>query len=195
MVLKFAVNDMSIIRVEDVEKIVRNLCVTYHWIRRSFKNNEAKINHLCDNGSISAAIQLMTKVFGLPDGFVRRVGYSANINSPAMLSTEIDMLTNRPIACTVLLQSSKTDLQKMCRYLVLHMLAHELAHARMRLDRYYMQKSEFATDVLAVLVTGSSKGYSEAMIDEAVQWGYIRRELLPEVFRCLALYAERIYLR
>ncbi len=194
MIASGAVDDSATIRSGDVEAVVRKLCVSYHFARRSFNKYERKINTLIDSGDVTGAIQLMTNVYRLPSGFVRRVGYSAKIPAPAALNTKTALFTDDAITSTVYFRSSKADLQKMSRYLFLHMVGHELAHARMNRDKHVLSQSEFATDVLAVLVTGNSRGYTEAMVSDTVRFGYIRRELLPEVFRCLGLYADRIYL-
>lgn len=195
MLIYGAVDDSDTMKKGDVEAVVRKLCVSYHLLRRSFKSKELKINDLVNKGEVTEAIQLMANVFKLPQGFVKRVGYSAKIFSPAALHSNFELFTTRLIDCTVYFRSSKAEMQRMCRYLMLHMVAHELAHARMRKDVHSFRTSEFATDVLAVLVIGSSKSYTEAMVNDYVQHGYIRRELLPEVFRCLNLYADNIYLR
>jgi len=79
--------------------------------------------------------------------------------------------------------------------MILHIIAHELAHARMAIDAHKLRHSEFATDVLALLVTGTSKGYNEFMTSTFVQHGYIRRELLGEIYHCLSKYSDTIYMK
>jgi len=195
MVVNGAINDSNNIQKKDVELIVRKLCVSYSQIRRSFRKSEAQINHVLDKGDPTTAIQLLADTYHLPDGFVQRVGYSAKINSLAALQSEFDFVRNRVIKCTVYFQDSRTGVLTMPRYRFIHMVAHELSHARMQKDMHSLRTSEFATDVLAILATGDSKGYTTSMLDDHIEYGYIRRDLLNELFRCLGLYAERIYLR
>lgn len=188
------VNDSESVKKNEVETIVRKLSVSYSHIRRSFRKKEKDINLALDNSNVTAAIQILAQVYRLPSGFVKRVGYSAKIKSPAALNSQFDFVRNRVIECTVYFQDSKAGLLRIPRYRFLHMTAHELAHARMQRDIHPLHTSEFATDVLALLATGDSKGYTDAMVNDYIQYGYIRRELLDELFRCLNMYADRIYL-
>lgn len=195
MAIKGASNDIDTIRKNDVEKIVRKLCVSYSHIRQSFIRSERFISDTLEKGDLTGAIQLLSEIYQLPNGFVQRVGYSAKIDCRATLQSEFDSHSGKTIRCTVYFQDSRTGLLDMPRYRFLHMTAHELAHAKMRKDTHPLRTSEFATDILALLVTGDSKGYAASMLDDEIQFGYIRRDLLEEVFRCMNLYAERIYLR
>lgn len=194
MAIEGAVDDTDTIRKSDVEKIVRRLCVSYSHIRRSFRKSEGLISDTLAKGDLTTAIQLLAESYQLPNGFVERVGYSAKITAPAALQSQFNSFSGKVIKCTVYFQDSRTRLLSMPRYRFLHMTAHELAHARMQKDCHPLRTSEFATDILALLVTGDSKGYTSNMLDDYVQYGYIRRELLEEVFRCLGLYADSIYM-
>lgn len=195
MAIVGAVNDTDTIKKSDIEGIVRRLCVAYAHLRRSFRKNEVHISNIIKNGDLTGAIQLLAEIYQLPNGFIERVGYSAKIDSPAALQSEIDIFRGKVVKCTVYFQDSRTTLLSIPRYRFLHMTAHELAHARMQKDGHRFKTSEFATDILALVVMGDSKGYTSSMLDDHVRYGYIRRDLLEEVFRCLGLYAERIYLR
>jgi hypothetical protein len=194
MAIEGAVNDTYEIHKSDVEMIVRRICVSYSHIRRSFRKSERLISDTLANGDVTTAIQLLSENYLLPNGFVERVGYSAKITAPAALHSQFNSSSGRVIKCTVYFQDSRTALLSMPRYRFLHITAHELAHARMQKDNHPLRTSEFATDILALLVTGDSKGYTSNMLDDYVQYGYIRRELLEEVFRCLGLYADSVYL-
>lgn len=195
MIVFKATDDSLSIKRNEVEAIVRKLSVSYSHIRRSFRKREQEINTTLDSGDITAAIQLLAEVYRLPKRFVKRVGYSATIRSPATLHSQLDLVCNRVIECTVYFQDSKAELLRMPRYHFLHMTAHELAHARMQLDAHPLHISEFATDVLALLATGDSKGYIDTMVNDYIQYGYIRRDLLNETFHYLSMYADRIYLK
>ena len=190
-----AFDDSGSIKKEEVETIVRELSVSYSHIRRSFQESIHRIDAYLDAGDVTSAIQLFARTYSLPRGYVKRVGYSAKIDSPAALIFQFDLLKHRVVKCTVYFQDSKTDLLKLPRYRFLHMVAHELAHARMALDLHSLRLSEFATDVLAVLTTGNSREYTKTMFADHIQYGYIRADILDELFRCLNLYAERIYIK
>jgi hypothetical protein len=177
-----------------VELIVRELSVSYSQVRRSFIKQKQDIDNALDNGDLTESVRLLGKVYNLPNGFVQRVGYSAKIKSPAILQSDFDAVGQRFLRCTVYFRDSRAELLNIPRYRLLHMAAHELAHARMQKDMHPLRTSEFATDVLAVLVMGSSNGYLTHMIDERMRLGYIRHDLLDEVFRCLGQYAESMYL-
>jgi len=195
---KGAVNDSETIQKNEVDAIVRKLCVSYSGIRRMFSLRESAINLALDEQKVTEAIRYMVKVYGLSTEFVKRVGYSASIPSPAALQMEFLGINPKPVRGTMFFQQARISLCDMPRYRLLHIIAHELAHARMYYDMHELSKSEFATDVLALLATGNAREYSENMHAETSyyveQHGYIRHELHEEVFRCLAKYAPAIYL-
>ncbi|MEX0917526.1 MAG: hypothetical protein WDZ93_00025 [Candidatus Paceibacterota bacterium] len=195
MLIFSAINDRDSIQKSGVEAIVRKLCVSYSHIRRSFQKNEESINSALDKGDVTRAVQLLAQTYRLPGKFVRRVGYSAKINSPAALQSQLSITHGQVLECDIFFQDSKAGLLNIPRYRLLHMTAHELSHARMQKDAHPLHVSEFATDVLALLVTGYSKGYVDTMVSDYIHYGYIRSELLNELFRCLGLYADRVYIR
>lgn len=188
-------DDRDIVKLTEVEEIVRILCVSYSHIRRSFIQNENEINTLLKDGDVNKVIGILIRVYGLPKGFIKRIGYSAKIDAAAALQLKVEIFTGKPLGGTVYFKYSQSDLCKISPYLVLHMMAHELAHARMAIDCHKLQYSEFATDILALLATGNSKGYDKHMTSPFVQYGYIRTDLLDELYRHLARYLEIIYLK
>ncbi len=190
-----AVNDSASIEHKDVEAIVRKLCVSYADVRRSFLQRSSKITKAIETNDVTEAVRLMVKVYRLPPKFLRRVGYSAKMQPPAALHTQFDPIRQQPLSGVMYFQASKQSLGKEPTYRLVHIIAHELAHARMQFDRHSLKRSEFATDVLAVLVSGDSAGYQNAMVRSDVQYGYIRRDLLQEVFRCLNRYSAAVYLK
>lgn len=189
-----AVDDSQSITRDQVEGIVRTLCVSYAHVRRSFIANHTVIERALDDGDTTQVVQLVADVFKLPKKYLKRIGYSANMPHPAMMETEEELFTGRPVSGTLYFQQSKVDLLKMPSYRLLHIIAHELTHARMTIDKHKLRRSEFAVDVTALLVSGNSKEYGTSMLSPFVQYGYIRRELLDEIYRCLSKYSPVIYL-
>ena len=190
-------NDTFTIKHDSVESYVRLLCVSYSDIRRSYLRNAPDINRTLDAGDVTSAIKQMVRVYKLPSGLVRRVGYSARIQYPAAMHIEFTVDLSCITSCTLLFRESQKSLLSLSRYELLHIVGHELAHARMYHDKHQFHQSEFATDILALLVTGDSRGYRKNMVRDFIhmQSGYLRQDLLPELFRCLDMYAERIYLK
>jgi len=190
-----AVDDSDSVTSDQVERIVRTLCVSYSHVRRSFVRNHGAVNVALKEGDVNEAVLLLARCYRLPGGFLKRIGYSAKMSAPAALQTRVDFFTKRPLSSTLYFQQSKEELCRMPHYMILHIIAHELAHARMAIDAHKLRHSEFATDVLALLVTGTSKGYNEFMTSTFVQHGYIRRELLGEIYHCLSKYSDTIYMK
>ncbi len=193
-----AVDDSKTIQRDEVDAIVRKLCVSYSSIRRSFFLSETTINLALDEKKVTKAVDCMAKVYGFNTEFVKRVGYSASIQSFAAFHLKYIGMNPVPVQGTILFQQSRISLCGMPRYSLLHIIAHELAHGRMYCDLHELSTSEFATDVLALLVAGNARGFSKNMYIanpcHFARYGYIRPELHEEVFRCLAKYAPVIYL-
>jgi len=194
-------DDTFEIKKPEVETIVRKLSVTYNRFRFSFLKMEKAVDAALDAGDVTLAINVIIKVYQLPKDLIPKVGYSAKISSIAMLVTETDVIWNlasgsfnSKVRCKLLLRASKCELLGEPRYRLKHIIGHELSHARMAIDGYVYRDSEFVTDVLALLVTGNYKGYADHLVTATGQYGYIRSDIRGEVFRCLALYSERIYL-
>ena len=189
------VDDSDFVSYEQVEGIVRSLCVSYAHVRRSFLQNQNTITAALKAGEVKEAVLLLSAGYRLPRSILKGIGYSKKMSAIASLNMEVETFSGRLLRSTMYFQQSKVDLCEMPQYRLLHIIAHELAHARMHIDRHKLQRSEFATDVLALLVTGNSKGYDEAMIEPFARYGYIRSELLDEVYRCLAKHADVIYMK
>ncbi|MEY3784031.1 MAG: hypothetical protein RLZZ230_353 [Candidatus Parcubacteria bacterium] len=189
------VDDGNSIERNQVEEIVRALCVSYSQIRCSFFQNQPAINVALASGDITKVVQIMAECYKIPKGFLKQIGYSAKISSVAQIIFKVDVLACRTLGCTMYFQKTKVELCKGSDYLLFHMIAHELAHARLRLDSHALCNSEFATDVLAVLVIGNRKGHCSVIINQYEQYGYIRKELVTELFRCLEKYSGVIYLK
>ncbi len=195
-------NDRDTIRENQVEGIVRDICVSYSLLRRSFLKRFAYIDAKLSQGDISAVVTEMISIYKVPKGFIKRIGYAAKIDSPAMLQMVRLNYAERPQSAELFFQASKEGLTRENHYLVLHMIAHELAHARLYLDGHRHRHSEFATDVLGLMVVGDSVNHSAIMttvqIDGYVaytsEYGYIRQELRQEVYRCLKKYTDTVYL-
>lgn len=190
-----AIDDSESVTHDQVEGIVRALCVSYSHVRRSFFKKHTVILSALNDGDVTEVVLLVAECYDLPKGYLKRIGYSAKMPDPAMMETERELFTGKHLGGTLYFQQSKVDLCKMPRYRLLHIIAHELTHARMAIDAHKLKRSEFAVDVTALLVAGNSKGYNESMTSPFVQYGYIRRELLDEIYRCLAKYSPVIYLR
>jgi hypothetical protein len=189
------VNDSATVLRKDVGTIVRELCVSYSDLRRSFSSSRHEIEAAIDAGEVTEAVKLMVKVYRLPPRFLQRIGYSAKINGEAALHTMIDPIQFKPVRGVMYFRFSRAKLSTEPSYRLMHMIAHELTHARMRFDMHPHMLSEFATDVVALLVTGDSAGYQKAMICSTGQYGYIRPDLHHEVFRCLNDYSDAVYLK
>jgi hypothetical protein len=190
-----AVNDRNTITFAQIEGIVRAVCVSYSLVRRSFLEQQPIIEEALKNGDVSEAVVLLAKCYQLPAGLVKRVGYAANISCPAMIITRRECASGRLLSCELYFRQSKQDLCAMPQYKLLHAIAHELAHARLIMDKHSLVLSEFAVDITALLVTGNSKGYNEFVASDDILYGYIRAELLGEIYRCLAKYSSVIYLK
>lgn len=194
--------DRDTIKSTEVEAIVRALCISYSLQRRSFQAKFSQIENTLVNGEVTKVIKVMSQVFRLPEQFIKRVGYAASIQNPSMIRMESFGVNRPPYQAELYFSSSRPELAKNNQYLTLHMIAHELSHARLYLDRHPLRFSEFATDVLALLVVGEARGFSSSMSIrtfgpngfEAEEIGYIREDIQPEVFRCLGRFSETIYL-
>jgi len=194
-----AVNDKNSIVECDVDKIVRHLCVSYAQIRIEFARNIRLINLALDQNDVTTVIKIMRRVFDLPSGFVKKVGYSAKIEAIAMLRIEYHPVSGLPLQSTMYFQKSCVELCKMPRYRLLHVIGHELSHARMHIDNHKYRPSEFATDVLSLIATGSSVDYVKHMreqtADYILEYGYIRTDLFDALFCSLDKYASVAYLK
>lgn len=195
-------HDRDHIHTKQVAGIVRDLCVSYSLLRRSFLQRLTEIDHKLEGGDITGLIREMIHIYNLPHRFIKQVGYNAKISAPAMLQMEFVGSNQRPQSSTLYFRSAQKALTTEKRYLLLHMIAHELAHARLHLDVHTHRLSEFTTDVLALLVTGDADSFSATMQAVRVsghslrieEHGYIRPELQPEVYRCLQRYVDTVYL-
>jgi hypothetical protein len=202
MVVQSCKNDRETTKKSEVELIVRDICISYSQFRPAFSSQLSLVEKKLASGDVTDVVQLLTKVFRLPPDFIKRVGYSANIVSPAMLRMDFYSPDKPPYQAELYFSSNRASLAKGHFYLTLHMIAHEFAHARMYLDQHALRYSEFATDVLALLVVGSAHDYSSTMLNHRIEgraivtdiYGYIRSDIQPEVYRCLSRFAETIYL-
>ncbi len=194
--MAYTVDDKFIIKRADVETIVREVCVSYAHLRRSFLTAYSYLNKQLDDGDLASAVCSLMETFALPSNFCTRVRYNAKGLSPAAVAAmEMDFTrNNHPLSGTLLFVESKTAVIQTPRYRLIHVIAHELAHARMFLDKHPRRTSEFGTDVLALMVTGDAKGLPEHMQTLTGFYGYIRPDLNQAVFRALRQHSEKIYL-
>jgi len=193
----FAIDDRNTITEKQAMVMTLDICVSYAWIRKVFMCKQTEINELIDSGDLTGAIKLIIGLYRLPNQFIKRVGYSAKslpITATAAMQLETPVGSTRPIAGTLLFTASKPDVTSIPRYRLLHVITHELAHARMNLDDHKLRHSEFATDVLALLVSGNAQDFSDQMNDVFMEYGYIRPDLYRTVFATLHRHAENIYL-
>lgn len=191
------INDSQTIRACEVEEIVRKLCVSYAHLRRVFFSHYSCINQQLNEGDVTGAVKTLIDVYKLPQGFTRRVGFRVRgLPNEALAVMRMDLKFPEmvPVCADLLFRYPKEEVLAMPRYRLIHIIAHELTHARMFLDQHALAHSEFATDVVALMVTGDAKGHCENMSHFLGYYGYIRSDLYDEVFRCLGSYAERMYL-
>ncbi len=195
-----SINDAHSVTSSDASRVVRDLCISYTSIRRTFLVTYNDIHEAFEDGNITRIAKLMESVFGLPSGFVKKVGFSATISGGKFDTALAGMLfshrhpDNLPLDGTLLFKDSK---EVVCRYseaLVLHTIAHEYSHARLRLDGHLLRNSEFATDILAIIATGTTERYLENIHKSGTTVGYIREALFEVVFTALAKHADTIYL-
>ena len=192
-----AKNDRHSMKLEDVEGVVRKLCVSYALVRRSFIKNESNINQMLDNGDLTQAVSALGKVFHLPPAFRKRVGYNAKKIGPnalAAMHMKVHRFYGVPVSGHMLFLESKEVALRQPRYRLLHMIAHELSHARMYLDRHELATSEFATDLLAMLVMGNASDFRTYLNPLGAEYGYVRPSLYDEVFKSMEKYYDKIYL-
>lgn len=191
--------DTYTITFDEVESIVRQISVSYAHIRRSYLQHVSEIDNLLDAGKINQTVLCLRHVYGLPTGFIKSILYKQKLNGLAQIQFFGDPLTRHYHYAHIEFKDNKADLLQQPRYRLIHMIAHELAHARLKIDRHPLERSEFATDILALVATGYKSGYDKAMLvrdgNLSGQYGYIRRELLYEVYRCLNMYADRFYMK
>lgn len=189
--VSFGVNDMHLITYQQVPDIVRPLCVSYARLRPRFLTSESRIKRELDNGDLDGAVQLLLDVFDIPDQLFQKIGYNA-AHLPAHTLAAIRMYhtasDDRLVCANLIFSKSKAQVLQTPRRQLIQTLAHELAHARMYHDRHVLRESEFATDVLALLVTGSAGDY------DPIYAGYIRKGLYQTVLRSLHTYGEVVYL-
>ena len=193
----YAINDREMVTEKQAKIMTRKICVSYAQVRRSFMRKQTEINKLIDQSDVTGAIKLTIDAYQLPKQFSKRVGYSAKslpTTAVAAMQLKTRIGTTRPIAGTLLFARSKSDVIAMPRYRLIHVIAHELAHARLNLDDHELMRSEFAVDVLALLVSGNAHEFSDNMKDSVSEYGYIRPDLHCTVFATLHRHAENIYL-
>ena len=191
-------DDKLSIQESDVEKIVRKICVSYAHLRRSFLSSYAQVNKELDQGNVTAAVEILIRVFKFPVGFCKRIGFNTKgLPETAVASMLLQSVGNksRPFSGTLLFVQDKQTVIKVPRYRLIHIIAHEFSHARLFLDLHELCESEFATDTLALLVTGDADGFAKNMQSLEGVYGYIRPDLYPALFRAMKKYSEVVYLR
>jgi hypothetical protein len=196
-------NDRDSLQRSEVEVIVRHLSVSYSLLRRAFQQRYTTIIGLLESGDVTAVVGEMVQVFGLPKGFVTRVGYAAKIASPAEVQLAFKGFTDTLVSAEIYFKHTKAELASLSEHSVpLVMIAHEVAHIRLYLDRHPLRFSEFATDTLAHLVTSDITSIAQPKL---IRWldhgltttdsiGYVRLELRPELARHIERYGSTIYL-
>ena len=193
----YAIDDTYTVTETEVAGIVRTLCISYSSIRRSFLAKYSEIHNSLEKGDTTETARLMGSVFNLPSNFLKKVGYSATIEEVASVQLSFkgpEGLNGTPFECILLFRNSKSSLCKKSQPFILHAIAHELSHARLILDRHTLRHSEFATDVLAVIATGTPERYFGSVVKPGHRCGYIRPELYKVLFVNLLKHVSTIYL-
>ena len=71
--MAYTVDDKFIIKRADVETIVREVCVSYAHLRRSFLTAYSYLNKQLDDGDLASAVCSLMETFALPSNFCTRV--------------------------------------------------------------------------------------------------------------------------
>jgi len=195
-----AIDDAHVIKESEVPRIVRSLCIPYTGIRRSFFAKYVELSELFNEGKMVEFVKLFATIFELPQGFIKKIGYSTTIKNRQFNGAFAGILQafNRTdgelVAGILLFRDSKEAICKCPEQLILHTVAHELSHVRLALDKHTLVRSEFAADVLAVIVTGSPERYLECIAKPGCRYGYIRPELYKVFFTSFVRQVDTIYL-
>lgn len=186
-------NDREQITAKKSEEITKELCVYYSLLHRSFLKKYAEIQQSYEQRDISEVINLYLKVFGIPQGFCTRVGYSSTKISQkgfAAMSLKFFLGTEKPVSGDIIFSVAKADLFQYSSCFIQNVIAHEISHARLFLDGHRLRQSEFATDVLALLVTGCRDLHQQ----RSPVGYYIRPDLRATICRTIERHLDIIYL-
>lgn len=134
----------------------------------------------------------------IPKGILKRIGTSAKIDSFAIIKTI--HIGDRTVDADIEFQMDRESLFRTRKEIVLFALAHELSHLRFDADHFKHSRSEFATDVMAILMLAYGPDFSiqravrEERLGGIAHYGYIKDELYPTVFEAIQKHAHTIHL-
>jgi hypothetical protein len=167
-------------------------------LKDRFAERKTNLNDAFKRKDLEDLVGIMISVFMIPGGIIKRVGTSAKIDSFAVIKTIY--IGNRIIDADIAFQMDRDSIFRTRKEIVLFALAHELSHLRFDLDHFKHSRSEFATDLLAILMLAYGSNFSiqkavrEEGLDDITHYGYIKDELYPTVFETIQKHAHTIHL-
>lgn len=179
--------------------MTKDVCIRYSNLKERFAERKVDIDEAFSKKDLEGLVDIMASVFMIPDGVLKRIGTSAKINAFAIIQTV--HIGDRTVGADIAFQMDRGSVFRTRKEIVLFALAHELSHLRFDIDHFKHSRSEFATDLLAILMLAYGPDFSiqKAVREDRLQgiithYGYIKDNLYPIVFETIQKYAHTIHL-